>query len=246
MTIIVGGHETGLLDSSFTQLNRNDRNRAGGLGQGEETFVNVSNGNLLIQQRDAFLPSQGEDYALVRTYNARGVPSDAHEHDDARWTFSTSVRLTKKNGGEYYEVEYGDGSVFEFRYDAARGLYVSVDGAGAYETLRNLNVNGNDVPAFVLTRANQSQLSFDKHGKLLSSVDTNGVRVDYHYASDRLVRVNDDQGHLLHYVYQQGKLARVTDENEGTVVEYRYQSGRLSEVIDRFGHSTKYFYTNDG
>src|SRR5436190_24087570 len=118
MTILIGGHETGLLDSSLTLLNRNDRIRNGSLGQGEQGYVNVSNGNLLIQQRDIYLPSQGEDYALVRTYNARGVANDAHGHEDARWSFLTLVRLNVRNdgGSTYYEVSYGDGSIYEFRF----------------------------------------------------------------------------------------------------------------------------------
>lgn len=248
MSVIVGGHETGLLDSSLALLNRNDRTANNELGQGEQSFVNVSNGNLLIQQQDAFLPSLGEDYSLVRTYNVRGRASDAGQHEDARWTFSTTTRLNERNdGGErHFEVEFGDGSFFDYYLDPDSGLFVSTDGAGAFSTIEDLGTNGNTEPSFILTRADQTRLSFDSQGRLLQLEDTNGVTVDYIYASDRLQQVIDDQGHVLNYIYQNGVLFQVTDESEGVLVEYRYESGRLSEVIDRFGHSTKYFYTNNG
>ena len=110
---LVGGSETGLLDTSVTQLNRNERSANDTTGADEALYVNVANGNLIIQHRDAYLPSFGADYDLVRTYNSRGVPSDAHQHDDARWFFSTGMRLDVRNGsqGRHFEVEYGDGSV---------------------------------------------------------------------------------------------------------------------------------------
>ncbi|MFY0675645.1 MAG: RHS repeat protein, partial [Neptuniibacter sp.] len=245
MTLLVGGHETGLLNTSLELLDRNDNTGA----DGELPFVNVSNGNLVIQQQDVFMPSQGDDYFLTRTYNARGRASDAHQHEDARWTFSTTTRLTEKNAGggeKYYEIEFGDGSVFDYQYDSATGLYMTTDGAGAYGTVEDLSTNGNTEPSFVLTRADQDRLYFDSQGRLLQLVDTNGVTIDYIYESDRLVQVLDDQGHILNYIYQNGILFQVTDETEGVLVEYHYDSGRLSEVIDRFGHSTQYFYTNDG
>jgi len=248
MPIIVGGNESGLLDTSLLLLDRNDRSHNNDAGHGEQMFVNVSNGNLLIQHRDAFLPSQGEDFILVRTYNSRGQPSDAQQHEDARWTISSFTRLTERHGsqGTYFEVEYGDGTLFEYRLNAATGHYESTDGAGAFETIEDLGINQPNQTAFVLTRANQTILEFDKQGRLLKSVDTNGVATEYAYQSDRLVQVTDDDGHVLNYEFEQGVLVRVTDETEGVLVEYLYSQGRLAEVIDRDGHSTQYFYTNDG
>ncbi|MFI2813213.1 DUF6531 domain-containing protein, partial [Microbulbifer sp. JSM ZJ756] len=135
---LVGGNELGLLDSSYALLNDNKRTANNQVGGDEKLYVNVSNGNLLIQHQDAYLPSMGDDFNLVRTYNARGAASDAHGHEDARWYFSTGIRLDVKQGGQYLEVRYGDGSLYDYYWDEARQLYVSVDGAGAYETIRDL------------------------------------------------------------------------------------------------------------
>lgn len=249
MAILIGGHESGLLDGSFSLLNRNDTTGAGTPGHGEQTFVNVANGNLLIQQRDTWLPSAGEDFALVRTYNSRGQHDDIHEDNAAGWTWSTGIRLTRisdptnPTGPKLIEVEYGDGSIFIYKYDATRGLYVSTDGAGSFETIKDLNATRDGVPAFVVTRANQTQLTFDRQGNLLSSVDTNGVRIDYEYQSGRLTRVRDDAGHVITYTYDwSGQLTKLTDETGAVLVQYNYFCGRLCEVIDRNGHSTKYHY----
>lgn len=52
MAIIVGGHEQGLLDSSANISKRTDRLDGGTLARGDELVTNVSNGNLVVQERD--------------------------------------------------------------------------------------------------------------------------------------------------------------------------------------------------
>src|SRR5215471_771929 len=92
MTIIIGGHGLGLQDGSLGLLNRNDRTGAGTLGHDEQDYVNVSDGDLVIQQRDAFLPSRGADFDLVRTYNSRGKLGSAANWG---WSWSTGITLEK-------------------------------------------------------------------------------------------------------------------------------------------------------
>src|SRR5690349_17192979 len=122
-TSLIGGHNLGLLDSSATILNRNDRTGNGTLGDGEEAYANVSNGNLIIQQHDAFLPSRGADFDLVRTYNSRGVVSGTG------WSLSTGVTLQSHldkpaSGGASVttsQATYGDGSARDFNLDERTG-----------------------------------------------------------------------------------------------------------------------------
>jgi hypothetical protein len=138
MTIITGGHGLGLQDGSYALLNRNDTTSRGTLGHGVESFVNVANGNLLLQEVDAFLPSQGEDFRLIRTYDSRGKLGSGSDG----WILSTAVTLSSHqdklaNSQTSYTVTYGDGSTSEFALsDARNGIYTSTDGAGAY---RNVN-----------------------------------------------------------------------------------------------------------
>src|SRR5688572_22203750 len=88
MTSIIGGYDTGLLDSSLFLLNRNDKTGEGTAGHGEDLYVNVSNGNLVVMHKDAFLPSQGEDYLFARTYNSRGTWIDK---DGQGWSNNSTM-----------------------------------------------------------------------------------------------------------------------------------------------------------
>ncbi|TQV65972.1 hypothetical protein FKG94_27890, partial [Exilibacterium tricleocarpae] len=131
MAVIVSGHESGILDSSWTLLNRNDRSHSQNPGHGKQLYVNAANGNLLIQQQDIFLPSFGEDFTFSRTYNSRGTITneesrlDAPEHqvDKPGWYFSTGVFIEWQRPEEdenpgieenTFWITYGDGSKFEF------------------------------------------------------------------------------------------------------------------------------------
>ena len=73
MSVLIGGGEAGLLDSSLLLLGRDDRTREGEVGAGHRIYLNVSTGNLTVENRDTFLSnSQTADYDLVRTYNSQG------------------------------------------------------------------------------------------------------------------------------------------------------------------------------
>ncbi len=241
MAIIVSGYERGLFDSSFGTLGLGDRTGQSDPGSGNQVYVNVANGNLLVQERDAYLPSLGDDYQRVRTYNAQG-----HGFGEDGWSGSNRIRLERHGEGDaaYYSVIYGDGSRFVYQLNGTTGLYESVDGAGAYETLEVLDGGGE--AAYRVTRADGGVLSFDAGGQLLSWTDPNGVGLSYHYRHGRLVQVHDDEGHVIDYQYHQGQLFRITDETGTRLAEYRYHFGRLSEVIDRYGHSTRYEYNRLG
>ena len=71
-TTIIAGHNLGLGDRSARLLNRNDPLGNGSLDKNQSAYINVANGNLVIQEQDAMLTSQGDDFSLVRTYNSRG------------------------------------------------------------------------------------------------------------------------------------------------------------------------------
>lgn len=75
MANIIAGFDTGLLDSSLNLLKRDDQTGAPSHDHGNQFYVNVANGNLIVQQQDAYLPSLGEDYALLRTYNSGASPT---------------------------------------------------------------------------------------------------------------------------------------------------------------------------
>jgi len=242
MTVVVGGSETGLMNSSLQYgvgqaIGNAVNDTAGGL------YTNVANGNLVYTQKDSFLVSQGEDFGLVRTYNARARMNDASGLGDARWRLSTAVTLTEQaeRGVSYYTVTWGDGSVFDYRWNSDANAYVSTDGAGAYEKL----TIGTDGSAS-LVRADQSIWSFDGQGRLVSSVNTNGVLMGYGYDADGLKTITDDTGHVITFNYSNGLLSSVNDENNTRLVSYSYTAGLLTAVTDRRGDVTSYAYNTAG
>ena len=245
-TSLIGGHALGLNDTSWQLLNRTDRSNQGSTGHGLATFANVANGNLIVREVDTILPSRGADFELVRTYNSRGKLKDI----DKGWTLSTGVQLSShqdkpaNNGPAVtnYSAVWGDGSESHFVFSAGT-RWVSTDGAGAFETLDVLARAATDGASFVLTRANQTQYRFDKNFRLLASVDTNGVRMDFIYQGSKLAQVRDDTGHVVTFNYDNaGSVTSVSDESGVTLVRYAYAQGRLASVTDRFGHVTQYSY----
>ena len=115
MATIIGGYDTGLLDTSLYLLNRNDKTQAGATGHGEEIFANVSNGNLILRHQDAWLPSEGEDYLLTRTYNSRG---SWNNNVGKGWTLTSFLELSQITSNKITLIN-PDSSQFTFLYDAA-------------------------------------------------------------------------------------------------------------------------------
>src|SRR5210317_131622 len=111
MAILIGGQGTGNLDTSLFVLNRGDQTGNANSTHGDQIFVNVSNGNLVIQHTDMYLPSQGEDSILTRTYNARGIPTDTQQGGGTRWSGTPFLKLEERqdNNGTYFELRQGDG-----------------------------------------------------------------------------------------------------------------------------------------
>ena len=250
MTILIGGAPTGLLDSSQPLLGRNDQASTATTDNGDALFVNVASGNLLYAHQDVYLPSLGDDYSLLRTYNSRGNSSTGGAFNDARWRNSTNVAVVAVGTGTSarFQVRYGDNSVYEYMLDAATGKYVSTDGAGAYETLEVLRNSAGAIVGYTVVRDDQTKLSFGPLGRLKRVEDTNGVFQTYTYDTNgRLSQVADDRGHVLSYAYNiDGRLVSVTDEAGVVLVSYTFSDGRLASVTDRMGHVTRYFYDADG
>ncbi len=248
MTILIGGAPTGLLDSSQTLLGRNDQTSTASTDNGDQMFVNVAKGNLLYSHQDVYLPSFGDDYSLVRTYNSRGATASGGAFNDARWRNSTNVAVIAPTDGETsYRVRYGDNSVFTYALDAATGKYISTNGTGAYETLEVLRDGAGAVTGYTVLRADQTKLGFGPLGRLLRVEDANGVFQKYTYGTFGVEQIEDDQGHVLTYGYNvDGRLTSVTDETNAVLVSYTYSGGRLASVTDRMGHVTRYFYDLEG
>src|SRR5450830_510301 len=77
MVGIVSGSSLGLSSGSMTTLGQQGmRGQAASGSSGERIFVNVSNGNLVLQDMDEQLVNQQLPIELLRTYNSQGQLSD--------------------------------------------------------------------------------------------------------------------------------------------------------------------------
>src|SRR5436190_17152039 len=131
MANIIGGFDTGLFDSSLYLLNRNDRTGASDPGHGEGIYANVADGNLVVTRQDAYLPSEGIDFELIRSYNSRGAWNGGAGKG---WTLSAGLQLTGISSSQITLINQ-DSSRFKFTFSSSTGKYQSVDGEGAYQTI---------------------------------------------------------------------------------------------------------------
>src|SRR5258708_30718346 len=129
MATVIGGNSTGTLDSSLYLLNRNDTTGAGSAGHGEQVYINISNGDLVLGHVDAFLPSETNSFLSLRTYNSQGQFNTAL---GPHWTVSAFAFLSQVTSAQATLVN-ADGSQFNFVFDSTAGLYPSVDRAGPPE-----------------------------------------------------------------------------------------------------------------
>ncbi|WP_434989646.1 LysM peptidoglycan-binding domain-containing protein [Xanthomonas melonis] len=136
MVAVFTGNGLGLFDSSLAALGATTGGTAS-LGQGRDRqYVNVAQGNLVLQAADEHLNFRGLSVGLNRTYNSLGQLSDVGA-DGWLTGFERKVGLvgTLNAAGSQVRLQQGDGSTTEFQYDAATRRYMSTAGAGAHDTL---------------------------------------------------------------------------------------------------------------
>ncbi|MGW8338418.1 DUF6531 domain-containing protein [Xanthomonas axonopodis] len=136
MVAVFTGNGLGLFDSSLAALGATTGGTAS-LGQGRDRqYVNVAQGNLVLQAVDEHLNFRGLSVGLNRTYNSLGQLSDVGA-DGWLTGFERKVSLvgTLNTSGSRARLQQGDGSSTEFQYDTTTRKYVSTAGAGAHDTL---------------------------------------------------------------------------------------------------------------
>jgi large repetitive protein len=134
MVAVYTGSGLGLFNTSLTQLG----NAGGGrIGQGASSqYVNLSTGNLVLQDLDESLLVRGFGTALLRTYNSRG--SVAGQGQDG-WVTGYERNLvlsgTLNAAGSTMNLIVGDGQTVAFAWSGTANRYVATGGDGAHDTL---------------------------------------------------------------------------------------------------------------
>ena len=248
MTSITTGTGLGLFNTATNVLGTNytgGNALPGRAGQSDAVTVNSLTGNLIVQRQDEYIPTEGLDLNLVRTYNSQGL-LDGDNNDN--WRLNVYRRLTNEVGprntaGAKITRVGADGAESIFNYDTTLGLYRSTDGDGAHDTLQ---FNSTTSVWTYTDGSRRTTETFNLAGQLLSAADPDGNTTIYNYTPAGLVsqiRQTTTQGTtlILGLDYnasnqltqvRYGSVSGTTETTYQTRVHYTYDSqNRLEKVI---------------
>ncbi|MGH8049868.1 MAG: hypothetical protein ACREPB_04325, partial [Arenimonas sp.] len=136
MVAVVSGNGLGLFNTSLTALGGLQGGPAGLGGRAGSQVVNITNGNLILQDQDETLLVRGLSTGVLRTYNSRGTVAGMGQ-DSFVTGYERKVALTSGTlnvAGSQMTLSTGDGQTQVFTYSSAN-TYTSTDGEGAHDTL---------------------------------------------------------------------------------------------------------------
>jgi len=245
MVAIVSGTRPGLDLSSREVLGRSgllqipgeERGALGNASEGRNgqgVYVNIATGQLVVQNRDEVLVGRGDDATVLRTYNSAGQFSDDNGDNWASGVVSLRLAGTLNTAGSTISRLDRDGSTALYKFDAGRGLYLTTEGEGAYDTISYVAADAQFEWRDGSTGATQR---YEGAGalRLLLSRDTGGNALTYAYgANGFLGSVTTAAGETTFYDYTGNNLSQVRTV-VGTVtttrVHYGYDtSNRLASV----------------
>lgn len=197
--------------------------------------VNVTNGNMYVEQADYNLPGVGPGLSIARTYNS---------------SLST-VGL------------FGRG--WTTGYDQSIKIYANIfvrlnlpDGRAVYFTRPNPSANfspvqkdfhgqltGNGDGSFTLNFPDGSLSRFNASGKLLSLADRNGNQTTLNYdAGGKLSSITDPSGRSLTFITNATGQVLSLSDSMGTVATYTYGTGgQLQSVV--YADNSAFQFTYD-
>jgi RHS repeat-associated protein len=191
--------------------------------------VNVTNGNMYLQQADYLLPGVGPAINITRTYNSN----------------STDIGLFGRGWASAYDEGirvYGSTFVRWFRADGQATNFTRSSGSGPFASLEgdfhgSLIQNGDG--SFTLSFKEGSVHRFSSNGKLLSLTDTNSNQTTLTYVGSKLASITDPFGRIVTATTDaSGKVLTLTDRL-GKFATYVY--GGSSELLSvTYADNSKY------
>ncbi|HWN08496.1 MAG TPA: Ig-like domain-containing protein [Pyrinomonadaceae bacterium] len=181
--------------------------------------INVTNGNMYLQQHDYSLPGVGSSLDLSRTYN-----SD-----------SQSIGLFGRGWSTAYDesiISY-DSSTVRFNQADGRAIYFGrpSGSSGAFTPLVG-DFHGQlsqDANGFTLTMKDGSIHQFDPAGKLISLADLDGNATTLTYVAGLLTTITDATGRVLSVTTDaNGRVLSISD-TLGMIATYTY--GASNQLI---------------
>jgi RHS repeat-associated protein len=176
--------------------------------------INVTNGNMYLQQSDYSLPSAGPALDVTRTYNSN----------------SSRIGLFGRGWSSAYDesLEAYDSNLVRFNQSDGRAIYFgrAAGSSGALEPIEkdfhgSLTQNGGS--GFTLTMTYGSVRQFNSAGKLVSLGDRVGNQTTLEYdGAGKLATVTDPFDRVLSFNKNTNGQVLWFDDNLGTAATYTY------------------------
>lgn len=244
MVAIVAGNSLGLSLTSLATLGQRGVSGSAEAGRnGQQAYVNVANGNLVLQNQDDRLVRRGEDATAVRTYNSQGAMLDDNGDNWSMGTYAQQLTISGTFGSAATTITRvaKDGAAAVYRHSSGSGTsaqYVTKEGDGAHDIVSMSG--GNLVWTDGSRRITERYQLFNGSYRLHETADSNGNTLTYHYdAAGRLGSIGAASGEATYFEYSGNNLQRTytTFLDAGNVlrtqtsVRYTYDGvNRLSAV----------------
>jgi len=229
----------GLCDTATVTLSVlvDDRRENSGTASCNSTVggpINVTNGNMYLQQSDYQLPGIGPAINITRTYNSfspdvglfgRGWSSD---YDEAIKVYNST----------YVRWFSSDGRATNFMRSTGSGPFAPVEG----DFYGSLTQNGDG--SFTVSFKGGSLHRFSSAGKLLSLVDISGNQTTLGYAGGKLASITDPFGRVVTATTDSGGRVTTLTDGIGKFATYAYgASGQLLSVTYADNSKFQFAYT---
>ncbi len=211
--------------------------------------VNVNNGNYYIAYRDFYLPTEGINLEVTRTYNSRSSFISGSFGIGWSTEFDGYLKIEKD---KLVYFEGGGGNVVNFDKEvvaeAAKGKKdaksVSVWSSKAFG-LQTIKLDGD---VYKLESTSGKLINFDKQGRLTRISDKNKNYVDFSYENGSLSLIKDNFNNQLKITWGNfGSYKRITLIEKGDQKSrYEYSTnGDLVKAVGADGVSYAYEYDDE-
>jgi RHS repeat-associated protein len=197
--------------------------------------INVTNGNMYIQQTDYRLPGIGDGLEITRTYNSKNQSAGLFGYG---WTSILDESLTSY-GSNLLRLNLPDG----------RAVYLSRTSPGSiYTPAQPLNFYGQIVKnvdnTYTLTFQDGRIHQFNANGKLVSFSDRIGNTITLTLnASGNPTTITDASGRTVTLTYDSYTKIATMSDSLGTIATYVHAFlGRLTSVT--YADGSKYVFTD--
>ncbi|WP_048438936.1 RNase A-like domain-containing protein [Caenimonas sp. SL110] len=198
MAAVVTGNSLGLSLTSLATLGRDGSQGNSRTGRnGEQVYVNASNGNLIVQDQDDYLAARGLDLTAVRTYNSQAKMVGGKVDAWAVGAMRERIAPPSTWGAGTLTRTDADAAQALYTWDSANARYSTTAGAGAFDSVKLA------AGLYVWTDGATGAIErYDATGRLVSASDADANTVSYGYdAANRLQTVTGANGETLTYTW---------------------------------------------